>query len=86
MDDKGGDLKEFGLNSPLDERPNGSKELMETIYEMSNIMKTDLDPESLVICFKLIENGVNPEALAKVVRNLRKQSQINRHSPNCHFN
>ncbi|CAG2108722.1 unnamed protein product [Medioppia subpectinata] len=63
------------LMSPLDERLNGSKEITDMICEMSSILKTDLDPESLVICFKLLESGVNPEALAKVVHNLRKQSQ-----------
>jgi len=76
MNQKNGDLHEINssLMSPLDERPNGSKEIMEILLEMSTILKTDLDPETLAICFTLLENGVNSEVLAKVVINLRKQS------------
>ncbi|CAG2163456.1 unnamed protein product [Oppiella nova] len=76
MDDKSCDFNELNacLISPLDERLNGSKEIMDTICEMSNILRTGMDAECLIICFKLLENGVNPEALAKVVHNLRKQS------------
>ena len=38
-------------------------------------MNTGLDEHGLAICVKLCENGVNPEALATVVRELRKQSE-----------
>ena len=38
-------------------------------------MNTGLDSDCLAICVKLCENGVNPEALATVVRELRKQSE-----------
>jgi len=76
MDQKLTDFKELNsccLLDPLDDRLNGSKEIMETIEEMSTILKTGLDAETLAICFKLLENGVNAEALAKVVIGLRKE-------------
>ena len=38
---------------------------------MSTLLNTGLDRESLAICVSLLESGVNPEALALVVRELR---------------
>lgn len=34
------------------------------LHEISGLLSTDLDKEALAICVSLIENGVNPEALA----------------------
>ena len=42
--------------------------------EISNLLNTGLDSESLSICVKLIEAGVNPEALAMVIKELRRES------------
>ena len=42
--------------------------------EISNLLNTGLDSESLSICVKLIEAGVNPEALAMVVKELQRES------------
>ena len=44
------------------------------LQEISHLLNTGLDSDCLAICVKLCENGVNPEALATVVRELRKQS------------
>lgn len=38
------------------------------------MLNTGLDPESLAICVKLCEAGVNPEALASVVQELRREA------------
>ena len=46
-----------------------------TLQDISQLLNTGLDVECLAICVKLCENGVNPEALATVVRELRKQSE-----------
>ena len=40
--------------------------------EMSNLLNTGLDADTLAICVRLCENGVNPEALAMVVQELRR--------------
>ena len=38
------------------------------------MLETGLDSETLAICIKLCENGVNPEALAMVIQELRRES------------
>lgn len=42
--------------------------------EISNLLNTGLDSETLVTCVKLCEAGVNPEALASVIEELRRES------------
>ena len=44
------------------------------LMEMSNLLNTGLDSETLVLCVKLCEAGVNPEALASVIKELRRES------------
>jgi len=44
------------------------------LVEISKLLNTGLDPESLAICVKLCEAGVNPEALASVVQELRREA------------
>lgn len=43
------------------------------LFEMSTILNTGLDRESLATLVTLCENGVNPEALAAVVREIRRE-------------
>ena len=42
--------------------------------EMSRILNTGLDMETLATVVRLCENGVNPDALALVFQELRKES------------
>lgn len=51
-----------------------ARETLDTLMEISNLLNTGLDSESLAICVKLCEAGVNPEALAAVVKELRRES------------
>ncbi|KAJ7372424.1 hypothetical protein OS493_018927 [Desmophyllum pertusum] len=51
-----------------------AREAMEALVEISKLLNTGLDPESLAICVKLCEAGVNPEALASVVQELRREA------------
>ncbi|CAB4001825.1 mitotic-spindle organizing 1 [Paramuricea clavata] len=51
-----------------------ARETIEVLMEMSNLLNTGLDSETLVLCVKLCEAGVNPEALASVIRELRRES------------
>ena len=44
------------------------------IYEMSKILNSGLDQKTLSILVSLIENGVNPEALAAVVKELKRET------------
>ena len=42
--------------------------------EISQLLNTGLDAETLAICVKLCESGVNPEALASVIQELRSET------------
>ncbi|KAG2434544.1 hypothetical protein HYH02_012211 [Chlamydomonas schloesseri] len=43
-------------------------------FELSNLLETGLDKDSLAILLELLNAGVNPEALATVVRELRREA------------
>jgi mitotic-spindle organizing protein 1 len=58
------------MNSEWEE----AKETIEILYEISQILNTGLDRTSLSILVSLCENGVNPEALAAVVKELRREA------------
>lgn len=47
---------------------------MQLLSEISTLLGTGLTEEQLSICVRLIETGVNPNALANVVRTLQKES------------
>jgi mitotic-spindle organizing protein 1 len=50
----------------------------QTLLEISRLLNTGLDPETLSICIRLCENGVNPEALASAVKEVvREVAAIN---------
>jgi mitotic-spindle organizing protein 1 len=48
---------------------------IDLLYEMSIILNCGLDKDTLVQCISLVESGVNPEALAVVVKELQKESR-----------
>ncbi|KAI9911899.1 hypothetical protein PsorP6_008889 [Peronosclerospora sorghi] len=56
-----------------------SAEVMETVYELSRLLNTGLDRDTLAILMALIQKGVNPEALAAVVKDLRKDAEEQKH-------
>ena len=43
------------------------------LHEISQLLNTGLDRETLSICASLCETGVDPEALATVVLEMQKQ-------------
>ena len=51
-----------------------SKETLEILFEMSQILNCGLNKETLNILITMIEKGVNPEALIRVVEELRKHN------------
>ncbi len=51
-----------------------AQDTMETLMEISNLLNTGLDADTLAVCVKLCESGVNPAALAQVIRELRRES------------
>lgn len=51
------------------------------IYEISNILNTGLDRESLSLLVALCENGVNPDSLSNVVKEIRHGSSTIKEKP-----
>ena len=44
------------------------------LLEISKLLNTGLDAETLAVCVRLCESGVNPEALAMVIQEMRRQT------------
>ncbi|CAM9601675.1 mitotic-spindle organizing protein 1 [Lethenteron reissneri] len=65
------------------ERINSARETLDTLMEMSRLLNTGLDAESLAVCVRLCEQGVNPEALASVIRELRREAEALRAAENA---
>lgn len=61
-----------------------ARETVRVLLELSSLLCIDLDPEALTICVRLCEAGVNPEALATIVKELRKEVRnVNKTSSTC---
>lgn len=54
---------------------------LNTLLAISNILDTGLDRETLQILAGLCEAGVNPEALALIVKELRREAESLRAAP-----
>uniref|UniRef100_G3MSU5 Mitotic-spindle organizing protein 1 n=1 Tax=Amblyomma maculatum TaxID=34609 RepID=G3MSU5_AMBMU len=65
------------MAAPNDERRNATKETFDVLLEMSQLLNTGLDAQSLALCVRLCENGANPEALADLIKELRNKSSSN---------
>lgn len=52
-----------------------AREATDVLFEISTLLNTHLDRRQLSLCISLIEHGVNPEALATVVRELRQKNE-----------
>ncbi|PIB01010.1 Mitotic-spindle organizing protein 1 [Cercospora beticola] len=52
-----------------------ARDTVDILFEISTILNCNLDRQSLSYCISLIENGVNPEALAKVIKELRAENE-----------
>jgi len=47
---------------------------------MSHLLNTGLDADTLAVCVRLCEMGVNPDALAMVIQELRRETAALRES------
>ncbi len=52
------------------------RETFTALMEISRLLNTGLDSETLAICVRLCEQGANPEALATIIRELRRESEV----------
>jgi len=62
-------------------RVSSAQQTLDILYDISQLLNTQLDRESLATCVTMIENGVNPEALAAVIKELRREAEKTRPSP-----
>ncbi|KAJ1967094.1 Mitotic-spindle organizing protein 1 [Dispira parvispora] len=56
-----------------DDKTLQTQETLDILQEISTLLNTGLDRESLVHCVKLCEMGANPEALASIIKELRRE-------------
>lgn len=61
-------------NSSVWEGQRPREETLDVLYDLSQLLHTGLDREELATLIGLTESGVNPEALAAVVKELRRES------------
>jgi len=55
-------------------KSSASRESLEILLEMSALLNTGLDADTLAVCVRLCEMGVNPDALALVIQELRRET------------
>ncbi|GAB7361090.1 hypothetical protein MBLNU230_g1128t1 [Neophaeotheca triangularis] len=65
------------MPSTDDSKRKAARETIDILHDISTLLNTHLDRQSLSYCVSLIENGVNPEALANVINELRDQNERN---------
>ncbi|KAM4700107.1 mitotic-spindle organizing protein 1 [Discoglossus pictus] len=58
------------------------RETMDVLLEISRLLNTGLDMETLSICVRLCEQGINPEALSSVIKELRRATDALKASEN----
>ncbi|EGX88855.1 hypothetical protein CCM_08901 [Cordyceps militaris CM01] len=65
---------------PEPDKRAAAQQAVDILHEISTILahvqNCHLDRKTLSICIALIERGVNPEALAQVIRELRQEAQL----------
>jgi len=49
-----------------------AREVIDVLAEIATLLDTQLNRTTLSLCVSLLENGVNPEALAIVIKELRR--------------
>ncbi|KAF7430793.1 Mitotic-spindle organizing protein 1 [Pleurotus pulmonarius] len=55
-------------------RLDSAQQTLDILYDISQLLNTQLDKDTLATCIGMIESGVNPEALAAVIQELRRES------------
>ncbi|XP_011502176.1 PREDICTED: mitotic-spindle organizing protein 1-like [Ceratosolen solmsi marchali] len=61
------------MPEPVHHQINTARKTFQALYQISKLLNTDLDPATLSYCVRLCENGVNPQALATVVKELQRE-------------
>jgi hypothetical protein len=61
------------MPEPVHHQINTARKTFQALYRISKLLNTNLDPATLSYCVRLCENGVNPQALATVVKELQRE-------------
>lgn len=61
------------MPEPVHHQINATRKTFQALYRISKLLNTNLDPATLSYCVRLCENGVNPQALATVVKELQRE-------------
>ncbi|EIN09526.1 hypothetical protein PUNSTDRAFT_101380 [Punctularia strigosozonata HHB-11173 SS5] len=69
------------MASREEERHTSAQQTLDILHDMSQLLNTGLDKETLATCIGMIESGVNPEALAAVIQELRREAAALRVNP-----
>ncbi|KAK7686247.1 hypothetical protein QCA50_010467 [Cerrena zonata] len=56
------------------DRISSAQQTLDILHDISQLLNTQLDKETLATCVSMIEGGVNPEALAAVIQELRREN------------
>ncbi|KAH7040723.1 mitotic-spindle organizing gamma-tubulin ring associated-domain-containing protein [Microdochium trichocladiopsis] len=75
-------MQKSQVSSKESEKQEAAQQAVDILHEISTILNCHLDRRTLSICISMIENGVNPEALANVVQFMRKELQKSQFAAN----
>ncbi|KAK9440472.1 hypothetical protein MANI_026836 [Metarhizium anisopliae] len=67
-------MPEPGRKPEPDKRA-AAQQAVDILHEISTLLNCHLDRRAISICVSMIEKGVNPEALAGVIKELRQEAQ-----------
>ncbi|KIM22852.1 hypothetical protein M408DRAFT_78428 [Serendipita vermifera MAFF 305830] len=62
------------MSSREADRTSSAQQTLDVLHDISQLLNTQLDRETLATCVSMIESGVNPEALATVIKELRREN------------
>ncbi|EIW79278.1 hypothetical protein CONPUDRAFT_83538 [Coniophora puteana RWD-64-598 SS2] len=62
------------MSSREPDRITSAQQTLDILYDISQLLNAQLDKETLATCVGMIESGVNAEALAAVILELRREA------------
>ncbi|OXU28950.1 hypothetical protein TSAR_004561 [Trichomalopsis sarcophagae] len=63
------------MPEPVHHQINTARKTFQALYKISKLLNTNLDPTTLSYCVRLCENGVNPQALATIVKEMQREAK-----------
>ncbi|KHN98220.1 uncharacterized protein MAM_03981 [Metarhizium album ARSEF 1941] len=60
---------------PEPDKRAAAQQAVDILHEISTLLNCHLDRRAISICVSMIEKGVNPEALARIIKDLRQEAQ-----------